>query len=48
MNELLEKLQEKAGINEEQAKKALEAVKEYVKEKFPMLGGAVDKLFDGE
>ena len=34
-----------AGINEEQAIKALETIKDFVKEKFPMLGGAVDNMF---
>lgn len=36
---------ENAGINEQQATKALETIKDFVKEKFPMLGGAVDNLF---
>ena len=48
MEELVRMIREKAGISEEQALQAVEAVKEYVKEKFPMLGGAVDKLFDGQ
>lgn len=39
-------IREKAGISEAQALQAVEAVKEYVKEKFPMLAGAVDKLFE--
>lgn len=47
MEELLKQLQERAGINETQAKEALETIKDFVKEKFPMMAGAVDKLFDG-
>ena len=47
MNELIEKLMKEAGINEEQAKKAIESIAGFVKEKFPMLGGAVDKIFSG-
>ena len=45
MNELIEKICKEAGITTEQAQKALETIAKYVKEKFPMLGGAVDKLF---
>ncbi|HOZ86072.1 MAG TPA: hypothetical protein PK191_11345 [Niabella sp.] len=45
MNELVEKLVAEAGITEDQAAKALEAIKKYVVEKFPMLEGAVGNLF---
>lgn len=45
MNDLLEKLKANAGLTDEQAKKALETIKEYVVEKFPMLEGAVGNLF---
>lgn len=49
MNELIEKLMSHAGITAEQAQKSLETIKDFVKEKFPMLGGAVDNIFnDGE
>ena len=48
MNELIEKLVKEAGITPEQAAKAIEALSGYVKEKFPMLGGAVDNLFGGK
>ncbi len=47
MQELIERLKANAGINDEQAVKVLETVKDYVKEKFPMLGGAVDNLLGG-
>jgi len=47
MEELLNKISSNAGITAEQSLKALEAVKDYVKEKFPMMAGAVDKLFEG-
>ena len=47
MQELIEKLKANAGISDEQAVKVLETVKDYVKEKFPMLGGAVDSLLGG-
>jgi hypothetical protein len=45
MQELITRLTEKAGISAEQASKSLETIKDFVKEKFPMLGGAVDNMF---
>lgn len=47
MEELVNKIMASAGISAEQSMKTLEAVKDYVKEKFPMMAGAVDKLFEG-
>ncbi len=45
MQELINRLTEKAGVTTEQASKSIEAIKEFVKEKFPMMAGAVDNLF---
>ncbi len=45
MKELISRLTEKAGVSEEQAHKTIEAIKDFVKEKFPMMAGAVDNLF---
>jgi len=45
MQELIDRLTEKAGISAEQAAKSIETIKDFVKEKFPMLGGAVDNMF---
>jgi hypothetical protein len=45
MQELIKKITDTAGITEEQAAKAIDSVKEYIKEKFPMVAGAVDNLF---
>jgi hypothetical protein len=45
MEELIQQLTEKAGITPAQAQQALETVKDYIKEKFPMMAGAVDNLF---
>lgn len=47
MQELLDKLQNVNGLSEVQAKEVLKTITEYVKDKFPMLGGAVDNLFGG-
>jgi len=45
MQELINRLLEQ-GLSEEQAYKAIEVIKNYAKEKFPIFGGAIDKLFD--
>lgn len=45
MQELINKVVEKTGISAAQATSAIDAVKDYVKEKFPMMAGAVDNLF---
>ncbi len=45
MQEIINRLKENAGITEEQATKVLETIKDFVKEKFPMLGSAVDNMF---
>jgi nucleoid DNA-binding protein len=47
MQELVEKLKAEAGLTDEQAKKAIETIKNYVVDKFPMLEGAVGGLFGG-
>ena len=45
MEELIQKLQDSHGITAEQGHGILSTIKDYVKEKFPMLGGAVDNMF---
>jgi hypothetical protein len=45
MQELIDKLKSEAGLNDEQALKALETIKSYIVDKFPMLEGAVNNLF---
>jgi hypothetical protein len=45
MQELINRLIEKTGISADQATKSIDTIKEFVKEKFPMLGGAVDNMF---
>ncbi len=45
MKELLDKLMSEANLDATQAQKAIEAIASFVKEKFPMLGGAVDQIF---
>lgn len=45
MKELIERLKAE-GLTEEQAYRAIEVIKNFAKEKFPVFGGAIDKLFD--
>jgi len=45
MQELIDKLKEKAGLTADQATNAIVIIKDYVKEKFPMLEGAVENMF---
>ncbi|MFM2362207.1 MAG: hypothetical protein RLZZ316_1109 [Bacteroidota bacterium] len=45
MEELIKNLMA-AGLTEEQAYKAIEVIKNFAKDKFPIFGGAIDKLFD--
>ena len=45
MQELITRLTDKASISAEQAGKAIDTIKDFVKEKFPMMSGAVDNLF---
>ena len=45
MNELLQKLQDQHGLAPEQSHGILNTIKDFIKEKFPMMAGAVDNLF---
>ena len=45
MQELINKLMAE-GLTEKQALKAIEIVKNFAKEKFPIFGGSIDKVFD--
>ncbi|WP_298740746.1 hypothetical protein [uncultured Chitinophaga sp.] len=46
MQELIQQLQEKAGLSAEQATKTIEVVKDFVKSKVPpFIGETVDKWF---
>jgi len=45
MNELLDRLMSEANLDATQAQKAIESIAGFIKEKFPMLEGAVDQIF---
>lgn len=45
MQDLIQRLMAQ-GLTEQQAYKAVEVIKNFAKEKFPIFGGAIDKLFD--
>jgi hypothetical protein len=44
MQELIDRLMAD-GLTEQQAYKAIEVIKNFAKEKFPIFGGAIDGLF---
>jgi hypothetical protein len=46
MEELINRLKSQAGLNEQQARQAVEVIKNFTKEKFPAFSGAIDNLFD--
>ncbi|HLO38315.1 MAG TPA: hypothetical protein VK173_07495 [Lacibacter sp.] len=45
MQDLINRLMAE-GLTEQQAYKSIEVIKNFAKEKFPIFGGAIDKLFD--
>ena len=45
VTELVEKLKSQAGLNDEQAAKVIETIKDFVVDKYPMLSGAVNNIF---
>lgn len=45
MTDLIEKLKLAVGITDEQALKAIEVIKDYTKQKFPMFASAIDNVF---
>ena len=45
VTELIEKLKSQAGLNDEQANKVIETIKDFVVDKYPMLSGAVNNIF---
>ncbi len=46
MKELIDQLMKEASLNEKQALESIRIIKEFAKRKFPVFGGAIDKLFD--
>lgn len=45
MDQLIQKLQSAHGLSEEESHKILGTIADYLKERFPMVGGAIDNLF---
>lgn len=45
MQELIDRLMVQ-GLSENQAIKAIEVVKDFAKDKFPVFSGAIEKMFD--
>ena len=48
VNELAEQIKAKVGLSDEQTRKVLETIKDFVVEKYPMLQGAVGNIFGGK
>jgi len=46
MEELINRLKEKLGLNDAQAFEAITIIKDYAKEKLPLFSGAIEKMFD--
>ena len=44
MKELIDRLTKKAGLNEEQARKAVSIISDFITEKYPMLKGQVKNI----
>lgn len=47
MNDLIKTVSQKAGLSEEQAHKAVAAVADFAKSKFPSMAGQIDSLLGG-
>lgn len=45
MEEILKRIQDQCGLSEAQAKGALSTITDYIKDRVPMVKGAVDQLF---
>lgn len=46
MKELIDRLISEVGLTEEQAIKSVTMMKDFAKEKFPLLSGAIEKVFN--
>jgi hypothetical protein len=44
VNELVERLKSQAGLTDEQARKVLETLKDFIVEKYPMFSGAANNM----
>lgn len=47
MDEVIKMVTQRAGISEEQARKAVDAVAEFAKGRFPALAGQIDGMLKG-
>lgn len=48
MDELIQRLQKDHGLTPQQSKGVLNTIKDFIVEKFPMMGGAIDNFFPAE
>ena len=45
INELVDRLKNQVGLSDDQARKVVDTIKNFVVEKYPMLQGAVSNIF---
>lgn len=45
VNELVDRLKQHVGLNDEQANQVINTIKDFVVEKYPMLQGAINNVF---
>lgn len=45
MDELLKRLEEEHGLSKDESQNILTTIKNYIRERFPMVGGALDNFF---
>jgi hypothetical protein len=48
MEELINRLTSKVGLNQQQAQQAVQEIAHFLKEKYPMLGSSVDNFLKGQ
>ena len=48
MQELINRISSEVGISEEQSKQVLNVISEFIKEKYPAVGGMMDNLLSSQ
>jgi hypothetical protein len=48
MQEIINRLTKQVGLNEQQAKQAVQVIAQFLKEKYPVLGAQVDGFLKGQ
>jgi len=48
MQEIINRLTSKVGLNQQQAQQAVQEIAGFLKEKYPMLGNTIDNFLQGQ